>query len=105
MVEALYCEGCRMLVAYTISFILSWISLSTYWDDVFGSPNFYAHGLGIGLALIPLTFIGVPIWWILIRSICLSLGMGVWSSSTDVDWLEEMGRGALIIATLPILFM
>jgi hypothetical protein len=92
-----------MLYCYIGCFVLSWGALSTYWDVVFGHDDFYAHGLGVGLALLPLVFIGVSVWLILLRAVCLAVSMGIWSNLIDTDWLEEGGRGVLIILTLPIL--
>jgi FtsH-binding integral membrane protein len=83
--------------AYAICFGLSWAVLTTYWDFLFKYDNFYAHGLGCGLAGIPLIWVGVPLHYILIRIVICSVGMGLWSKWIGNDVSEEMGRGVLFI--------
>jgi hypothetical protein len=83
---------------YLITFGLSWGALSTYWQFLFkGKDNFYAHGLGCGLAGIPLIWCGVPLWIILVRIAICTAGMGLWSAWVSKDTWEERGRGALFI--------
>jgi len=87
---------------YIITFLLVWIMTTTYWDEIFGYDNFYAHGFMIGLAYLP--FMVVTTWWILIlRAIVLGLFMGLWCKIFKGDVIEEVGRGAAIIATLILL--
>ncbi len=81
---------------YLSTFILSWGALSIYWDNIFGYDNFYVHGLGCGLAALPLIFI-IPWWMVIIRLIVCTLGMGMWSRYQKNDVKEEMGRGMLFI--------
>lgn len=80
-----------------ISFIaLSWVFLTTYWDEVFGYDNFYAHGFGCGLAGLCLLTI-VP-WWIIVTRIVIStIGMGLWSKKVKRDVPQEIGRGVFFI--------
>lgn len=80
-----------------LTFGLSWAALSTYWDSVFGYDNFYMHGLGCGLAAIPLYWCGLAWWIIAIRIVICTIGMGVWSKHVDNDVLEEVGRGVFFI--------
>lgn len=104
-----------MFVAFVISFILTLGSLSTYhkWlNKLFGKTtedswwfNWLAYGLGIGLAILPVTFLGISWYLIVLRAIVLGLAMMVWSELNDNAVWEECGRGVLIILTLPILFM
>lgn len=83
---------------YIIFYALSGGALSTYWDWLFGGKdNFYLHGLGCGLAAIPLFWAGIPWEAILIRTIICAVGMGLWSMWVDIDYKEEMGRGALFV--------
>lgn len=82
---------------YIIFYPLSGAAFSTYWDKVFGTDNFYAHGLGLSLAMIPLLWCGLPWWILLVHGIVCTVGMGLWSNNIGTDWLEEMGRGVLYI--------
>lgn len=102
-----------MLYCFLASFILTALALSTYhkWLNRFFQKstddshyfNWLAHGLGIGLAMLPFAWIGIAWWLILIRAIVLGISMMVWSELNDNAVWEETGRGFLIIATLPIL--
>ena len=83
--------------AYLLFFGLSWGALSSYWDEIFKEDNFYAHGLGIGLAGIPLIWCGVAWWIILARLTLCTVGMGLWSKFIKNDVAEEFGRGVLFI--------
>ncbi len=82
--------------AYLLHFALLFASLTTYWDELFGYDNFYAHGLFCGLSALPLLATGIPFWIIILRSIFLSIGMGLWSKFWKWDTMEEAGRGFLI---------
>jgi len=87
---------------YLLSFILSWLALTTYHDWT-GTDNFYLHGFFIGLALLPITY---HLWVLcLIRAVVLGLAMGLWCKVFKNDIVEECGRGAFIIITLPILLI
>ena len=91
---------------HLLSFALMFGALCTYWDDVFnGVDNFYAHGGMIALAYLPYQCaIGVGAGFTL-RCIILALGMGLLCKYSSDDYVEECGRGALIIATLPLLLI
>ena len=90
---------------YAIVFGLSWGFLSTYWDFITSNDNFYLHGLGCGLAFIPLYWAGLSWWLIGIRAIILAVSMGLWSKAIGWDVAEEMGRGGILVLTLPILLL
>jgi hypothetical protein len=101
-----------MFVPYLACFILSWGALSTYhkWlNPIFKKPktdcfwfNWLAHGMGIGLACLPLlTYI--PLINILCRVTVLGITIMLWSELNDNAVWEEVGRGVLIICTLPLL--
>ena len=84
-------------------FLLMFGALTTYWDSLFGYDNFWFHGFMIALACFPLYWLGVQWWIIIIRCVVLAIGMGWWSKIIGNDVMEELGRGALITLTLPIL--
>jgi hypothetical protein len=83
-------------VPFLSTFVLSYFALLTYWDRVFKYDNFYAHGLGCGLAGLPLLMI-VPWWLVVGRLLVCTVGMGLWSRFIDNDVAEEFGRGVLFI--------
>lgn len=89
------------LVAYGLTFGV----LTTYWDFLFKEDNFYIHGFFVGLATIPCMFLGIHLYAIIIRTIILAFGMGLWSKIIGWDIAEEFGRGFLITATMPILII
>ena len=90
-------------------------ALSTYWKKKGTDAiwcNWFLHGFGIGLALLPYAIAIHQVIPIIARSILLGACMALWSSyivvwlKSNVKWLkwniDEGGRGALIIATLLI---
>lgn len=82
---------------YILTFGFSWLALSTYWDWLVGYDSHLLHGLGCGLAGIPLVFIGVPVWIVFLRLTICSLGMWLWSKYVTNDVKQEMGRGVFFI--------
>jgi hypothetical protein len=81
-------------------------ALSTYWDFLFkNEDNYYMHGFMIGLACLPLFWIGLHWWAILLRAVICALGMGIWSKLIDDVNLEEGGRGFITCATIPLLLL
>lgn len=80
--------------------------LTTYWDELFGKEdNFFMHGFMIALACFPLFWAGIHWWAIGIRCVILAVSMGVWCKIFSNDIVEECGRGAFIILSLPILLL
>ena len=80
-------------------------ALSTYWKKKGTDAkwyNWFLHGFGIGLALIPYGICINSLNAILCRAIILGISMAIWSHFIHKDWLDEGGRGSLIIATLLI---
>jgi hypothetical protein len=82
---------------YLIFYGLSGAALSTYYDFLFGYDNYYIHGLGCSLATIPLLWCGLSWWILLIHIIVCTFGMGWISKKSNVDYIEEFGRGAFFI--------
>ena len=63
--------------AYLALFILNFMSFTTYWDWMFkGVDNLAFSGLMVGLALFPAIWLGVPIWFIILRAIILCIAWG-----------------------------
>ncbi len=84
--------------AYLLTFGLSWGALSTYWDWLFKKEdNHYAHGLGCGLAGIPLIWCGVPWEVVTVRILICTFGMGLLSKLIKNDVKEELTRGLIFI--------
>lgn len=91
---------------HLISGLLLFGALTTYWDKVFRKDNFYAHGFMCGLAYFPYCFDELSILWMLARAVVLGVLMGVWCHILFTnDVTEEVGRGAFIVLTLPLLLL
>lgn len=112
--------GCALvstlLIGYLISwhwtlilvFGLTWASLTTYWK--FGKVNAkWYHWLftGIGYSLATLPLIIAEGHWLgfASRTIILSGATMIWSELNGNAVHEEMGRGALITLTIPLLLI
>jgi hypothetical protein len=88
---------------YLIALGGTWGMLTTYWDSLFGFDNFWFHGFAIGAVYFIFIFFGGLWLGLIIRSIVLAILMGGISTlSGNVD-TEELGRGASIGLTLPLL--
>ena len=85
---------------HAISFGCMFGFMTTYWDDIFGYDNFFAHGFGIAIAYLPYAMITGCWYGFIMRVIILSAFMGLWCLAFENDVMEEMGRGASIQATL-----
>jgi len=84
-----------------IAFGLTWASLSTYWDFLFGYDNHYAHGFMIAFSMLPLAFYGEPLA-LGIRCALLAILMGVYSQIEGNATREELGRGFVMPISLLI---
>jgi len=88
---------------------LTGAALTAYWGRLTGKDNFYLHGFMCGLGAFPLIWSGFSWVTILIRAIILALimgGLNWWVNKKQIkysDWIEELGRGAILTLTLPIL--
>jgi hypothetical protein len=87
---------------YLLSFGLGWATLSTYWDFLFGSDNYWVHGLMIGLAFAPVSIATGHWLGLIVRPLSLAVLMGGISAIFGSVDIEELGRGASIGATLPL---
>lgn len=81
---------------YLITFGLSWGALSAYWRQDEKRWGYWVHGLGCGLAGLPLLFI-IPWYFVFIRLFVCTLGMMIWSEFIGNDVMEECGRGVFFI--------
>jgi hypothetical protein len=93
------------MIGVVISYGLLGASLTTYWDNLFGFDNFWFAGFVCGLSSIPLWICGISPWVILIRAIVLGICWGAWCLIFGKDTIEEYGRGAFLVLTVPILFI
>ena len=91
------------LGAYVLTFGLSWGALSAYWGQDEKKWGFWAHGLGLSLALLPIAILTQHFLGFAIRCLVLTAAISIESELIgDVIW-EEGLRGVFIILTLPIL--
>ena len=91
---------------HLISFLMLFGFLTTYWDWApwnKGKDNFYNHGTACAMAYLPYAFYAEPTALVVRVIVCGAL-MGFWSWIIGLDWLEEGGRGFILIATLGLLF-
>jgi hypothetical protein len=90
------------------SFFLMWGALSTYWKGDVVVARWYHwlfHGAGCSLALVPYIIHFRLYDGFCINFILLSFLMMWWSEGHENPIVDELGRGALIILLLPILFI
>ena len=92
-----------------LCWLLLFAALTTYWDDFakyFDDMDTWCWiltGLGYSLAMLPYV-IATGCWLgFLLRTVALVFSTITWSNLIDDVVWEESGRGALIIATLPLL--
>lgn len=91
--------------AYLLTYGLMFGALTAYWRLDEKRFGYWAHGLGISLAIAPFCLISGLWWGFLIRTIVLTTFITLWSEYTKWDDLEEFGRGVGIVATLPLLLL
>ena len=91
--------------AHLISFGLLFAALTTYWDFLFGYDNHWFHGFACGLAYFPYAIGNVGWVGFGVRCIACAILMGAVSILSDNDVVEEVGRGAVLPLTLPLLFI
>ena len=99
-----------ILYAFEISYIwaygafvgLNYLALSTY-HDYLGEDNFWVTGLGYSLAALPLAYISGHWIGYFARCIVCILLIGYWSKKTSNSTIEELGRGFIYTASLPML--
>ena len=90
---------------YLLHFGLLFGTLTTYWKLDEKKYGYWAHGLGISFAALPIIYITGNLIGFSIRTILLTGFITLWSEYTKWDILEEWGRGAIICLTLPMLLI
>ena len=92
--------------AHIVAFLLLFGALTTYWDEVFGYDNFWAHGFACGMALLPLAIANPTLLFAVgIRALVMALMMGIICKLSGNDFVEEFGRGSALTITLPLLLV
>jgi len=94
----------RAILPYMATYALSALALSTY-HDYCGFDNFWLTGFVYGLAALPLAWVGVHIWVIIVRAILLAISIGWLRARTGKVFIEELGSGFLYLVSLPILLL
>lgn len=92
--------------AYLLHFGALFGALTTYWKKK-GQParwyNWLLTGFFYGLSALPIA-ISTGNWiGFIIRLVSLTVFVTLWSELISIDWIEEGGRGAAIIASLSLL--
>lgn len=88
---------------YFLHFGLLFGALTVYWGLDEQKWGYWAHGLGISLATLPIAYITGNWIGFGLRTIILTALITIWSEYTSIDWIEESGRGFFIVATMPLL--
>jgi len=86
----------HLLIASICTWGAMGAALSTYWDWVpfnKGKDNFWMHGFFVGISTLPFFFFGYAWWAVLSQALISAVGMGLISTMSDVDYVEEFGRG------------
>jgi len=91
--------------AYLITFGLCAGAVSAYFGLDEKKWGYWAHGLALGLAAVPIAYVTGNWLGFGIRCEVLTLLITLWSEFTTIDWLEEPGRGFFIVATMPLLLL
>lgn len=100
--------GLWLILAYVVCFGLSCGAISTYWKRKGTDAhwwNWVLHGLGLSLACLPFSIATGHYLGFGIRTIVLTALITVWSELIGNAVIEELGRGALICLTLPLLLI
>ena len=105
LILGLYVGFTASLVAYLITFGLSWGALASYWGQDEKKFGYFWHGLGLSLAALPIAFITGHWIGFVIRSVVLTGLIVLVSEKFGNVILEEGSRGMLICLTLPLLLI
>lgn len=77
--------------------------LTTYWDWLFKYDNFWFSGFMVGIAGLFLVALGLSWQLLLLRAFILAISWGLWCLLNGNDFVEEYGRGALLVLTTAVL--
>ena len=91
--------------AYFLHFGLLFGALTAYWGLDEKKWGYWAHGLGISLAVLPIIYITGHWLGFGLRCFILTAFITLWSEFMAWDVGEEFGRGIGIILSLPILLI
>jgi len=93
-------------ILYFYSAVAMRATISSYWDwfpGNKGEDNFFMHGLGVGLSLLPIAY-GTGLWFeVIVRSVVMGIAMGIVCTATSNVDVEEYSRGGIIGGSLLIL--
>lgn len=103
LVACLWLWGIKLtLLSGLLTFCLSWAALSSYWKGKATDMkwwNWALHGLGCGLAALPLVLTNIPLVNILCRVTFCAVTMTAVSEVSDSVWYEEFWRGFIVTAS------
>jgi hypothetical protein len=91
--------------AYLAQFGLLFGALTAYWGLDEKTWGFWAHGLGLSLAALPIAYASGHWAGFIIRCIVLTGFIAIWSEYIKWDTLEEFGRGFILSISIPLLFL
>jgi hypothetical protein len=89
--------------AYLPVFALSWGALASYWKGKAVDMkwwNWGLHGLGCGLAALPVIFLGISWYQIGLRTLFCTVAMTAISEASKDVFVEEFGRGFIFCASV-----
>lgn len=93
------------IIAYFLTFGLSWAANSSYFGQDEKRFGYIWHGLALSLALLPIAYITGHWLGFGIRTIVLTAFITLWSEYMTWDIGEEFGRGFLIVISLSLLLI
>ena len=92
-------------ILYFYSAVAMYACMTTYWDWwplSKGKDSFFAHGVFIGLSLLPIAY-GTGLWFeVIVRSAVMGIAMGIVCTATSNVDIEEYSRGWIIGGSLLI---
>lgn len=84
---------------------LSCGAVSAYYQQDEKKWGYWAHGLGLSLAVLPIVFLSQHWLGFSIRCLVLTGAITLWSQFTKNAVVEEFGRGFIIVSTIPLLLI
>lgn len=96
------------LVALVASAGLTFAALTTYFHRKGSEVRFFNWvlvGCAWGAALLPLAFVYHAWWGLALRTVVLGLSVCAWSQASSNAVREELGRGFLLTASIPLMLI